>query len=227
MAKTYFVTGTDTGVGKTFVTCALLEAANKSGLRTLALKPIAAGAEDSLDGLINDDAKALQQYASVLLSYAQINPVLLKSPIAPHIAASQEGRTITVARLAGLCRGALLTAHDVSFVEGAGGWLVPVNPRELLADLVIELNLPVILVVGLRLGCLNHALLTAEAIRSRGAELAGWVANQCQAEPMSAQQENLKTLTSALHSPCLGVLPFAKSPAAREIVQALDIQALL
>jgi dethiobiotin synthetase len=227
MAKTYFVTGTDTGVGKTFVTCTMLEAANRLGLRTLALKPVAAGAERYPDGMKNEDAVALQKHASLSVSYAQVNPVLLHAPIAPHIAANQEGRKVTVARLAGLCRGALMTPHDLSFIEGAGGWLVPLNSREVLADLALALNTPVILVIGLRLGCLNHALLTAGAIRQRGAVLAGWVANQCGQDPMPVQQENLLSLNAALGAPWLGTIPYAESPECKQAMQAIDVDALL
>jgi len=227
MAKTFFVTGTDTDAGKTFATCAMLALAKHLGQRTIGLKPVAAGAEQTADGLRNEDALALQQYSSLKLAYARVNPVLLTEPVAPHIAASKEGRALTVAKLTGFCRGALMTPHDLSFIEGAGGWLVPLNSQETLADLAVDLQVPVILVIGLRLGCLNHALLTANAIRQSGLPLAGWIASQCQSQAMTYQQENLATLGSALDSPCLGVLPFASSPASERVTGSINLEWLL
>lgn len=177
MAKRFFIAGTDTDVGKTAIAASLLVAANQRGLRTLALKPVAAGAVQTAQGLRNDDALILQSQMTVPLSYEQINPVVFEPAIAPHIAARQANRRMTISQLAGFCRGTLMTAHDFGVIEGAGGWRVPLNDRETLAGLALELQLPVILVVGMKLGCLNHALLTAEAIRSDGLALAGWVAN--------------------------------------------------
>ncbi|WP_020407594.1 dethiobiotin synthase [Hahella ganghwensis] len=227
MPRTLFITGTDTEVGKTFVTAALLHAFSRHGLRTIGLKPVAAGCEMSSDGLVNDDALTLQRYATVRLPYAQVNPVALEEPIAPHIAAQRQGKSLSLPRLSGLCRGTLMTPHDISLVEGAGGWLVPLNPREMLSDLAMELRAPVILVVGLKLGCLNHALLTAEAIQRRGVPLAGWIGNQCQSVPMSGLKENLDTLSGGIKAPCLGVLPFAKSPEDEAVQSALRIGTLI
>ena len=144
MANNYYITGTDTDAGKTLITQGLLHQANAQGLRTLGLKPLAAGATLTTDGLRNDDALLLQQAASVKLPYAQINPVILEPAIAPHIAASLAGRHLRINQLAGFVRGALLTPADLRLVEGAGGWLTPVNAREGLNDLVKELQLPVI-----------------------------------------------------------------------------------
>ncbi|MBZ2189320.1 dethiobiotin synthase [Alcanivorax sp. JB21] len=207
----FFITGTDTGVGKTWVASRLLERASAAGLRTLGLKPVAAGADDmpspcgTHTGPTNEDARELMQAASIKLPYDQINPVLLQAPMAPHLAAEQEGKRLSVARLAGYVRGALLSEQarepDLLLVEGAGGWLVPLNDRETLADLAKELELPVILVVGMRLGCLNHALLSAEVIRASGLRLAGWVANRLPGEPMPAVEENEATLTQWLRAP--------------------------
>ncbi|MFT6916702.1 MAG: dethiobiotin synthetase [Motiliproteus sp.] len=206
MAQRYFITGTDTDAGKTLATAALLQAARQRGLRCFGLKPIAAGVETSAAGVGNGDALLLMAHSSVKLSYAQSNPVLLADPIAPHLAAQREGKNIRVDRLAGYCRGALLTPADLVLVEGAGGWRVPLNHRETLADLAKELKLPVILVVGMRLGCLNHALLTAEAIAADGLPLAGWVANQIDPQ-MRCYQENLDTLKSRLRAPLLAEIP--------------------
>ncbi len=209
MARQYFVTGTDTEVGKTFATCALLSAAGAKGLRTLGLKPVAAGGEEIEGQYANEDALALQGAATQPLPYQQINPVLLKAPTSPHIAAHEEGRTVNLSHLEGVLRGALLTPHDLALVEGAGGWRVPLNHRDTLADLAKSLGFPVILVVGLKLGCINHALLTAEAIQRDGLKLAGWVANAISPESMSFENEYLATLKAAISAPLLGYLPFS------------------
>ncbi|MBU6950034.1 dethiobiotin synthase [Hahella sp. HN01] len=226
MAKTFFVTGTDTEVGKTFVSAALLHAAGAQGKRTLGLKPVASGCEQTPDGLRNEDALALLRYATVKLPYAQVNPIALEPAIAPHIAAQQAGRTLSAPRLAGLCRGALMTPHDFSLVEGAGGWLTPLNPREYLSDLAAMLDIPVILVVGMRLGCINHALLTVEALRGRRLRLAGWVANQLSAEAMPQLADNLETLSARISAPCLGVVPRAEAPDSSNVQASLRLASL-
>lgn len=207
--RTYFVAGTDTEVGKTRVTVELLRALNRQGLKTLGLKPLAAGADEAEDGhWTNEDARALQAEASVQLPYEQVNPVLLRAPMAPHIAAEREQRRLTLHTLEGHCRGTLMmTPYNVALIEGAGGWRVPLNPRESLAGLPKSLNCPVILVVGMRLGCLNHALLTAEAIQRDGLTLAGWVAN-CIDPDMTELDANIATLTTLIPAPRLGVLPW-------------------
>ena len=225
MGKKFFVAGTDTEIGKTTIACGLLEAGNQRGWRTLALKPVAAGAEPSEDGPRNDDAVALMQSASVKLSYEQVNPVLFEPPIAPHIAAQQVGRRLTVSQLAGYCRGSLMTPNDLALVEGAGGWRVPLSGRETLADLAVELQLPVILVDGMKLGCLNHALLTAEAIRRDGLQLAGWVANTVDGE-MSCFEENVETLRQLLPAPCLGVVPSLSDCSPDKVAAHLQIDLL-
>lgn len=204
--KTYFVTGTDTGVGKTFISAGLLLAAKARGLSTAALKPVAAGCETTPEGLRNEDAVLLQSVITQPLVYEQINPIALEPAIAPHIAAQQARRVLSVDRLAGFCRGVLNQA-DFTLVEGAGGWRVPLNAAETLADLARVLQLPVILVVGIRLGCINHAMLTAEAITRDGLPLAGWIANVIDSE-MPCQQENILSLQQRLAAPCLGVVPY-------------------
>ena len=226
MKKRFFVTGTDTDAGKTFVTVLMLEALKQKGLSTLALKPLAAGCEQVDGELRNDDALKLQAAMTVALPYQQINPIALKSAIAPHLAAEEEGRTLSVDRLAGLMRGALMTPADVTLVEGAGGWLVPLNHRETLGNLVKELELPVILVVGVRLGCLNHALLTAQAVAAAGLPLAGWVANGIDPEAAKVQ-ENINTLKSMLPAPCLGVIPHGPQADKEALAQLIDIDLLL
>lgn len=203
MTRTWFVTGTDTGVGKTAISCALLVAAREAGLKTAAIKPVAAGCDEAGH---NEDALQLMDCMTEPLEYAQVNPVALTAAIAPHIAAQQERRSLQVSRLAGLCRGVMSGGADLVLIEGAGGWRVPLNARETLADLAVQLQVGVILVVGMRLGCINHALLTAEAIARDGLKLDGWIANQ-PGEAMPCYQQNLETLQRRLRAPLLGEVP--------------------
>lgn len=226
MARQFFVAGTDTGVGKTFASCAILEAANRSGLKTIGLKPLAAGGEVIDGSLRNEDALALQCAASVELSYDQINPVVLEAATSPHIAASLSGRQVSVSRLSGFCRGAVMHKHDLALVEGAGGWRVPVNPRETMADLARELSYPVVFVVGLRLGCINHALLSIEAIMRDGLKIAGWIANRMSPDPMEYEAEYYQTLKAGIHAPCLGLLPFSEDGDAQAVSAHLDLSTL-
>jgi dethiobiotin synthetase len=204
--KAFFITGTDTDVGKTVIAAGLLFAAKQRGLTTAALKPVAAGCTQTEAGLRNDDALMLQSVITQNLGYEQINPIALAPAIAPHIAAQQTNRRLSVDRLAGFCRG-VLGAADVTVIEGAGGWRVPLNNAETLADLARVLQLPVILVVGIRLGCINHALLTAEAIARDGVTLAGWVAN-CVDVNMPFIDENIEALQQRLPFPFLGKVPW-------------------
>lgn len=210
MAKAYFMTGTDTDVGKTRVACALLAAARQQGYSTAALKPVAAGVSDTYAGRCNADVAALAQHCSPELTLNEINPVCFDDPVAPHIAAERTGTALRVIELVRQCRPVLDRQADVTLVEGAGGWKVPVNSEETLADLVVALKLPVILVVGMRLGCLNHALLTAQAIQADGATLVGWVANRINPE-MQCYAENLATLKARLSAPLLAELPHLKA----------------
>ncbi len=209
--QSFFVTGTDTDVGKSAVTAGFLALAAAAGLRTLAIKPVASGCDETPDGLRNTDALHLQAAMTETLSYEQVNPVALKPAIAPHVAAAEAGVTLSAGRLAGFCRGTMMRPGDLFLVEGAGGWRVPLNDRETYADLPRSLEMPVILVVGLKLGCINHALLSAEAIRRDGLTLAGWVANQCVAEPMARQEQTLSYLRGHMLAPCLGHVPWIES----------------
>ena len=217
MTRTWFVTGTDTGVGKTAVSCALLAAAGAAGLRTAAVKPVAAGCDAAGH---NEDALLLMDWMSEPLDYEQVNPVALEAAIAPHIAAQQQGRSLQASRLEGYCRGVMASGAEFVLIEGAGGWRVPINERETLADLAVGLQVGVILVVGMRLGCINHALLSAEAIVRDGLPLAGWVANQ-PGESMPCYAENLDSLRRRLPAPLLGeippMFPFDAKIAAREL----------
>jgi len=223
MSKTWFVTGTDTGVGKTAVSCALLVAAAQAGLRTAAVKPVAAGCDEQGR---NDDALRLMATMTEVLDYDQVNPVALDAAVAPHIAASLQGKRIQASRLAGLCRGVMLGAADFVLIEGAGGWRVPINARETLADVAIELRVGVILVVAMRLGCINHALLTAEAIAADGLPLAAWIANQ-PGPRMDCHEDNLNTLRQLLPAPLLGEIPCLPRWEADVAARYLDIQLLL
>ena len=223
MSKTWFVTGTDTEVGKTAISCALLAAAAAAGLRTAAVKPVAAGCDDQGH---NDDAMQLLDCMTEPLDYAQVNPVALEAAIAPHIAAEREGKRLQAGRLAGICRGVMMGKADFVLIEGAGGWRVPISPRETLADLAVQLQVGVILVVGMRLGCINHALLTAEAIRRDGLELAGWVANQ-PGERMVCHEENLDTLRRLLPAPLMGEVPYLEPFDPVEAGKILLIESLI
>jgi dethiobiotin synthetase len=223
--KTFFVTGTDTDVGKTQIAAGLLHLANSQGLSTIGLKPVAAGCEKTEQGLRNQDALLLQAVSSVKLPYEQINPVALIEPVSPHIAAQQEKRVLSADRLAGFCRGSFRMA-DFTLIEGAGGWRVPINPLETMADLVRALQSPVILVVGMRLGCLNHALLTVEAIRQDGLPIVAWVAN-CLDVNMRATDENIQTLQQRIPAPCLGVVPFMNQPTPEKFAEYLSLSGLM
>lgn len=221
-----FVAGTDTGVGKSLVAASLLAAARLQGRSTAAMKPVASGCEE-LDGeLRNDDALLLQKYCTLDLAYEQINPVALRAAVAPHLAAQLEGRQISLQRLIGFARAIFAERADFTVVEGAGGWRVPLNQREYLSGLPQALQLPVVLVVGIRLGCINHAVLSAEAIASDGLRLAGWVANHLSADmPLAA--ENIATLKQLLPAPCLGELPWQPGENAEFFAPHLTLAPLL
>lgn len=225
MANAYFVTGTDTAVGKTLLAAGLLSAAANRGLTTLGLKPVAAGCV-SIDGQwMNDDARELQQLSNINPDYDTVNPVALHDPMAPHIAAMQEGTTLDASKLAEHCR-SLLPAADFVVIEGAGGWQVPLNDTQTMADLALSVNCPVILIVGMRLGCINHALLTAAAIKQQGLPLAGWIANHVD-PAMAAQEENVVTLQTRLPAPLIGRVPFMDRPDAASAACHIRLEALL
>lgn len=203
-ARGLFVTGTDTGVGKTRVAVALIHALRAHGLRVAAMKPVSAGC---VPGELNEDVVALLQAADVAADLRDVNPYAFAPAIAPHIAAQQAGVRIELGVIAA-AYARLAAAADVVVVEGAGGWRVPLNEHEDMADLAQRLGLPVVLVVGLRLGCLNHALLTAESIANRRLPWAGWVGNHVDPE-MAAWSENVTALQARLPGPCLGVQEFS------------------
>ncbi len=217
-----FVTGTDTGVGKTLVSTACLQALAHKGLKASGMKPVAAGTE-LIDGeWVNDDVEQLAAASSLALPRELTAPYVLREACAPHIAAALEQVSIDPSRLMQACQ--QISAYaEALVVEGVGGFRVPLSEHFDTADLAAGLQLDVILVVGLRLGCLNHALLTAEAIAARGLKLAGWVANTIEPD-MPHQQDNLRMLEQQLPAPLLGVLPWMKIPPAE--MTALAAQSL-
>ena len=212
-ALSLFITGTDTGVGKTLVSAALLHALARYHPRVVGMKPVAAGTE-LIDGVpANDDVLALRAASNCRVPPELDNPVLLPDPVSPHIAAARAGVRIDIAHLVA-CHRALAQWADAVVVEGAGGFQVPLSATETGADLAQALGLPVVLVVGLRMGCLNHALLTAESIRARGLTLAGWVANHVD-PAMLAQEDNIDFLQQRLQVPLLASIPYLSAPDAR------------
>lgn len=204
MPPGYFITGTDTGVGKTLVSQVLIHYLRESFARVAGFKPVASGCVNTPAGLRNEDALALQRAASIALPYETVNPYAFEPPVAPHLAAAAAGVSID---LAAIRAGMEAVDADRVVVEGVGGWLVPLNARETLADLARLLGLPVVLVVGLRLGCLNHALLTAAAIRQAGVPIVGWVANQVD-PAFTMCEENIAALNARLGLPLLMRLPW-------------------
>lgn len=206
----YLVVGTDTGIGKTHATCALLHALARRHVRVCGMKPIAAGGVMTADGFTNEDSIAHRAASTVRVPPALDNPILLPEALSPHIAAAHAGTPIEFDTL--LSAVAELRARtDVLVVEGAGGFLVPLSETQTGADLALALGMPLLLVVGMRLGCLNHALLTAEAIRTRGLVLAGWIANRVDPHFL-CPDENLDYLRTHLEAPLWADLPYAATP---------------
>ena len=206
-----FVVGTDTGVGKTHVSCALLQAMAQHHRRVVGMKPVAAGVVPWGEGWASEDSIALRAASTIAVPPELDTPVLLPDPLSPHIAAARAGVQIDIAAIVQAYQ-ALAAQADAVVVEGAGGFHVPLSPTETGADLAVALNLPMVLVVGLRLGCLNHALLTAEAIAARGLTLAGWVANRVDPD-MLAPDDNIAWLQQRLGAPLLADLPWGEHTA--------------
>ncbi|MGE0556634.1 MAG: dethiobiotin synthase [Burkholderiales bacterium] len=223
-ARGVFIAGTDTGVGKTLVACAVLRGLSAIGLRVAGMKPVAAGARRIRGAWYNEDVAQLRAAGNVDSPLQWVNPFCFAPAIAPHIAANEVGQVISIARIAAKYA-CLARRADVVVVEGAGGLLVPLGSRHVVADIPLRLGLPVVLVVGMRLGCLNHALLSAEALRSRGLIFAGWVANEIDAG-MSRRDQNLDGLRKRLGAPLLGRIRHARKPRPESVAQALDISRL-
>jgi dethiobiotin synthetase len=221
---TVFITGTDTGVGKTHIARQLLEQARAAGIRCAGFKPVAAGGIHTGQGLRNEDALALQASASVELPYELVNPCLLPEAVAPHIAAAMAGMKIEPDRILAAHR-AIAAQAELVVVEGAGGWQVPLSEDHLYPELVAEAGWPVLLVVGMRLGCLNHALLSAQAIRA-STRLAGWIAN-CLPPRQPCLESNLMTLARRLPAPLLGLVVPAGETQGWERWPRLDVQGLM
>jgi dethiobiotin synthetase len=221
LAATVFIAGTDTGVGKTRVACALLRALRARGVRVCGFKPVASGCVATREGLRNEDALALQDAAGTAERYERINPYAFAPAIAPHLAAAAADTRIRVSRLVE-AHAALASAYDLILVEGAGGWKVPLDETWTMAEFVAEQEWPVILVVGMRLGCINHALLTADAIM-RSTRLLGWIANVLPPEP-EALKANLDSLVARLSAPLLGVV--AANARDEVVARALDCSPL-
>ncbi len=213
MKNTFFITGTDTEVGKTFVSCLLLDAFNAKQYKTFGMKPIASGCEADASGTLkNRDALLLQQHASLKKNYQTVNPIALEAAIAPHIAAEKMGLNFNTTQVEQVILKHLPKDADICLIEGAGGWLLPLNQETLFSEVIQRLGLPVILVIGLKLGCLNHALLTYHALRAQKQEVIGWIGN-CITPEMPAREENINTLKQHIKAPCLGIIPHAtKTP---------------
>lgn len=205
MTKGFFITGTDTEVGKSWCTAGLMAKLQQRGHRVVGMKPVASGCKETPEGLRNDDALLLQRQATSAVDYSLVNPYTFRPAIAPHIAAEQAGERIKLGKITERFI-QLKGMAEYVLVEGVGGWLVPLNDEETVADLALALKLPVILVVGLRLGCINHALLTAESIRASGCTLAGWIANTVDPK-MALPQESVAAIARRIDAPLLGVVP--------------------
>jgi len=223
-ARGLFVTGTDTGVGKTVVACGLVRALRKRGVQVGVMKPIASGATPTPEGLRNADALDLMAASGTCASYAEVNPYCFEPPVSPHIAAEDAKISIDIDMIAQHYR-QLAAQADWVIVEGAGGWLAPIGDRESMADIAAVLQLPALLVVGLKLGCLNHALLTRRSIAARAVPFAGWVASGVEPAMLRAAA-NLATLERLLGEPPLAVVPHAPA-AMRSLVLGEALPRLL
>ena len=220
MPSKYFITGTDTDVGKTYIATGLLQLFAREGFSTIGLKPIASGC-DNYDGVLkNNDALQLQSLATIHLPYQEVNPFAFEQPIAPHITSAKQGAALSSRDIVEKLSRTLAKPADIFIIEGIGGWLLPLNNQETLAEVVKLLDLEIILVVAMRLGCLNHTLLTHQAIQQLGGKLVGWVAN-CLDTSMQYLNENINFLAKKLQVPLLGVVPYNAMA-----VEHLDISSL-
>lgn len=221
MTTGLFITGTDTGVGKTRVTAALLQALAAQGKRVIGMKPVASGCTDTGSQRSNEDADQLVAASNIAADYNTVCPYRFVPPIAPHLAAAEEGVEISIDRIID-CYQALQTQADRVLVEGVGGWAVPINRHNSMADVAVRLQLPVIMVVGARLGCINHALLTQQGILSSGLSLAGWVYNHIDPD-MQRSNDVLASLRGRISAPLIGSVPFLADPDLQEIAAVFDL----
>lgn len=220
--KRWFITGTDTEIGKTYVASALIRWLVGQGHRVAGMKPIASGCERSAEGLRNDDALSLMAAANMDIPYETVNPFAFEPAIAPHIAAAETGQSIDIETISKVAK---TIEADYLVIEGVGGWCVPLGGGHLLAELARATADEVIIVVGMRLGCINHALLTASQVKRDGMQLKGWIANHVDPD-MQVQAENLETLRSLMPIPLLGVLPWSPSSPHGRDNQTVDIDIL-
>lgn len=218
--KSFFITATDTDAGKTHVTSLLLKLAVQHKKRALGFKPISAGCEEAFGQLVNTDALTLIESGNTQALYEQVNPFAFEPPIAPHIAAKQAGVELTFDKLDEALKEVQTLDADLLMCEGAGGWLLPINDKDLLSDWVVNNELNVILVVGMKLGCLNHALLTMASLKAQGANVVGWIANQVDPE-MAEFEANLATLEARLDVPLLAKSPYSEGKPKLQIYSSL------
>ncbi len=224
MIKRYFVTGTDTNVGKSVVSRALLQAANSAGFRSAGYKPVASGSTTTNKGQRNTDALMLQAYSSVVLTYKEVNPYIFSESTAPNIISAAEGRKIELKQLSAGLRNLEKRANWI-LVEGAGGWFTPLSQKYTFADWVYQEQLPVILVVGLKLGCINHAMLTVQAIVKSALPLLGWIANDINMLG-KWHKEYLETLRYMLSAPLIGQIPYLPNIEHQSLEQYLSINSM-
>ncbi len=207
-AKSIFITGTDTSVGKTYVTLDLINSLNLKGYKTFGIKPVASGCKKNRDGsLQNEDALRIQKTSSLYKPYNIVNPIALQKPIAPSIAASSSKIELSVTYIIEKILSSIQETADINLIEGIGGWAVPINDSETFAEVISILKIPTILVVGIKLGCLNHAILTSDSIRKMRVPFIGWIAN-CLEKNTLAIEQNISTLKKWLPTPCLNVIPY-------------------
>lgn len=218
MTQSWFITGTDTEIGKTWCTLALIQHFKNQGLQVAGMKPIAAGCYRSEAGLRNDDAEQILELSGLEVPYEWVNPYAFEPPIAPHLAAAQANKIINISNICNYYQ-QLAAQAEVVIIEGIGGWRVPINAEQSLKDIVLALKVPVILVVGLRLGCINHALLTAETIIRDGCSLAGWIANPI--DPHFAAQGSIDALSERLEVLCLAQMPYLTSLNIPQLTEAI------
>jgi dethiobiotin synthetase len=221
MAKGVFITGTDTGIGKTHFTLALMQALKKRGKRVNGMKPIASGAELINGSLINEDAELIMKQCSEQLHYELINPAVYDLPVSPNIAANKSNKIVSLEQISS-CYKEIQSKSDNIIVEGVGGWRVPISDDLDISDLVRKLQLPVILVVGLKLGCINHSILTADAIKADGLLLVGWVSNVVEKDYLFIQ-DTINTLNKSLACPHLADLPFSSNYDLDEVSAHVDV----
>ncbi len=218
----YFVTGTDTGVGKTWSTVALMRHFQNQGKTVAGMKPVASGCRHQDGGLKNEDALLLQENASLKVQYDDVNPYAFELPVSPHLAAAKAGASVDI-NLIEKKFDCLKSRADVVLVEGVGGWLVPLNENDKVSDLAIRLDLPVILVVAVRLGCINHSFLTYKEILSAGLQCAGWIAS-CTEPEMLCREENISTISKIIEAPLLGVFPYVEQADFNQFAQRLSLE---